>query len=99
MQIEQQKEKTYIDLYTHEALPCGGHSKDLNITIPELAKFPTNRQITDLPRICLGIKYANLHPIKISDNDKIVSYEIKKEIPKPQVCKITNYKKNTCLWR
>ena len=81
MQIEQQKEKTYIDLYTHEALPCGGHSKDLKITIPELAKFPTKRQITDLPRICLGIKYANLHPIKISDDNKIVSYDIKRKYP------------------
>ena len=81
LQIEQQKEKTYIDLYTHEALPCGGYSKDLNITIPELAKFPTKRQITELPRICLGIKYANLHPIKISEDNKIISYDIKRKYP------------------
>ena len=42
LNINNKKEKTYIDLYTHEALPCGGYSKDLNIKMPELAKFPTN---------------------------------------------------------
>ena len=81
LQIEQQKDKAYIDLYTHEALPCGGYSKDLNIKIPELAIFPTKQQITDLPRICLGIKYANLHPIKISDDNNIVSHDIKRKYP------------------
>ena len=47
----------------------------------QLAKFPTKQQITELPRICLGIKYANLHPIKISDDNKIVSYDIKRKYP------------------
>ena len=49
--------------------------------MPELAKFPTNQQFTDLPRICLGIKYANLHPVKISDDNKIVPHDIKIKYP------------------
>ena len=81
LKIEDQKDKTYIDLYTHEDLPCGGFSKDLNIKLPKLARFPTREQITELPRICLGIRYANLHPIKVPDEDTTIPYETKRKYP------------------
>ena len=81
LKIENQEEKTYIDLYTHEELPCGGYSKDLTIRLPKLASFPTKDQLTTLPRICLGIRYANLHPIKIADDNTIIPYEISRKYP------------------
>ena len=81
LKIENQEEKSYIDLYAHNDLPSGGYSKNLSIKLPNLATFPTKDQLTTLPRICLGIKYANLHPINISDNNKTIPNELKKNYP------------------